>query len=80
LVSKKLPPLSADVVGFDTEVCFAWPAGGMKLEKAAGLGGCCAGEENDSDPKASPNPPSAELADGDASGGDCMPPNAPPLP
>jgi hypothetical protein len=23
LVSKKLPPLSADVDGFDTEVCFA---------------------------------------------------------
>jgi hypothetical protein len=78
LASKKLPPLSADVVGFAAEACFALPAGGMKLEKAAGLAGCCVGEENESDPKASPNPPSAELADC-AGADDCMPPKAPPL-
>jgi hypothetical protein len=41
LVSKKLPPLSADVVCFETDACFACPAGGEKFEKAAGRAGCC---------------------------------------
>ena len=78
LLSKKLPPLSADLF---SDGCLAWPVGGVNPAKGADLTGCaCGGEEKDSEPKASPIPPSACALDCDCIGdvvvGDCIPPNA----
>jgi len=55
-MSKKLPPLNADLV---VEGCRAWPVGDVRPEKGAGLADCCGGEVNDREPNASPRPPSA---------------------
>ena len=63
LLSKKLPPLNADLV---TEGCLACPVGAVKPEKGADLAGCACGVEvKESEPKASPIPPSACALDCD---------------
>lgn len=79
LLSKKLPPMRvAEGFAAGAAAGLACPAGGEKFENGEGLA-CCVGFENESEPKASPKPPNAELADcaeGEDNGGDCMPPKA----
>lgn len=56
-MSKKLPPLSDDLV---IEGPLEWPMGDVRPENGDALAACCSGGEvKESEPKASPSPPSA---------------------